>query len=72
MNHKFMWAYLIHLSTHMWQDETAEPGGTWYAGKPYDENNNVLVWQYFAYDPKNDKRGNGDELFIKEIWENAD
>ena len=38
----------------------------------YDENNNVLVWQYFAYDPKNDKRGNGDELFIKEIWENAD
>ena len=54
MNHKFMWAYLIHLSTHMWQDDTAEPGGTWYAGKPYSENNNVhmetwdAMMQYLA------------------------
>lgn len=35
----------------------------------YDENNNVVQWQYYAYDPKNHKNGNGDEAFIKEIWE---
>ncbi len=35
----------------------------------YDENKNILSWQYYAYDPKNFAQGNGDEAFIKEIWE---
>ena len=34
----------------------------------YDENNNVLVWQYYAYNPQNHKNGCGDEAVIKEIW----
>jgi len=36
-----MWAYLIHLSTHMWSDATYE-NPLWYA-RPFSENNNVDV-----------------------------
>ncbi|MBQ7338318.1 MAG: hypothetical protein IJW40_07685 [Clostridia bacterium] len=53
-----------------------EAGGNGYFAMPgqrvariYDENNNVLAWQYFAYDPANYKAGSGDEAIIKEIWE---
>jgi hypothetical protein len=35
----------------------------------YDEDNNVLQWQYYAYSSKNHKDGNDDEEIIKEIWE---
>ncbi len=35
----------------------------------YDENGSIVQGQYYAYDPANNKNGNGDEAFIKEIWE---
>lgn len=40
-----MWTYLIHLSTHMWDDESSAERGT-YLKQMYTENNNVdiLVW----------------------------
>ena len=41
MKHNMMWAYLIHLSTHMWSDATYE-NPLWYA-RPFSENNNVDV-----------------------------
>ncbi|MBQ7336452.1 MAG: Tat pathway signal protein [Clostridia bacterium] len=41
MNTK-IWAYLIHLSYHMWDDENTPPRG-WYGQPRYQENNNVSV-----------------------------
>ncbi len=45
MNDKFMWTYLIHLSTHFWGDESS-PAEGWYGQKPWNDNNNVdiAVW----------------------------
>lgn len=34
----------------------------------YDEDNNVLQWQYYAYSSQNHKDGTNDEEVIKEIW----
>ena len=34
----------------------------------YDEDNNIIAWQYYAYDSKNHKEGFDDEAVIKEIW----
>jgi len=39
MNEK-IWSYLIHLSTHMWDDEWT-PARTWYSEPKYRENNEV-------------------------------
>lgn len=40
-----IWAYLIHLSDHMWDDENTEPRG-WYIPQRYTENNNtdIEIW----------------------------
>lgn len=35
----------------------------------YDENNNVIQWQYYAYKKVNHPNGCDDELAIKKIWE---
>ena len=45
MKHDFMWAYLIHLSTHMWDDATTAPRG-YYLDPLYVPENNVdlKVW----------------------------
>ncbi len=42
MKHEFMWAYLIHLSAHMWGDDTFVTP-RWYCEKYYNENNNVHI-----------------------------
>lgn len=44
MKNEFMWTYLIHLSRHMWDDETSTPRA--YLDPGYTENNNteVDVW----------------------------
>lgn len=34
----------------------------------YDEDNNIIAWQYYAYNSKNHKEGFDDEAVIKEIW----
>ncbi len=41
MKNDMIWAYLIHLSTHMWEDESSLVKN-WYM-KGYDENNNVDI-----------------------------
>lgn len=41
MKHDIKWSFLIHLSTHMWEDSSYE-SHRWYA-TPFDENNNVNV-----------------------------
>ena len=45
MSNKMMWAYLIHLSMHMWEDETSKGRGL-YVPKTYRETNDVdlRVW----------------------------
>ena len=45
MKNELIWAYLLHLSVHMWSDESTKPAG-WYMETPYNENNNVdlAVW----------------------------
>ena len=47
MSNKFMWTYLIHLSTHMWLDEHFK-SKSWFSvtSQPYSENNNVdlKIW----------------------------
>ena len=47
MSNKFMWTYLIHLSTHMWVDEHFH-GHSWFTvtSQPYSETNNVdlKIW----------------------------
>ena len=40
MNSELMFGYLIHLSTHMWDDENTPPRG-WYQPQRYTEKNNV-------------------------------
>ena len=40
MKNDLIWAYLLHLSVHMWSDESTKPAG-WYMETPYNENNNV-------------------------------
>lgn len=46
MKHEFMWAYLIHLSTHMWSDASYNDRNPLWYSKPFSENNNVNleVW----------------------------
>ena len=45
MKNEMMWAYLIHLSMHMWEDETSEPRFP-YMKKAYADTNDVdmRVW----------------------------
>lgn len=45
MKNNMMWSYLIHLSTHMWGDETTKQLN-WYMPPRYSENNSVdlEVW----------------------------
>lgn len=45
MKNNMMWAYLIHLSMHMWEDESSPPAGL-YLKKPYSDANDVdmRVW----------------------------
>lgn len=42
MANKFMWSYLIHLSTHMWADENSKQAN-WYFKTAYNENNEVDI-----------------------------
>ena len=46
MKHDMMWAYLIHLSTHMWSDASYNDRNPLWYSKPFSENNNVNleVW----------------------------
>lgn len=45
MNNDLIFAYLIHLSAHMWADEFSPPRG-WYRSSGFTENNNcdIKVW----------------------------
>lgn len=42
MKSDMIWAYLIHLSTHMWDDENS-PNSSWFTPSGYSENNNVDI-----------------------------